>query len=136
MLIYMLHFIYCQQYLLINHKRMFHTKNDCHYLMNIFIESRFSFYQVNSIYFLRHLFLNFISINRMCWKLFYDFSHFFHFSGGYNSIFAFLNSFVHIWMYLYYGLSALGPSFQKYLWWKKYLTMLQMVWLFPSVVSC
>lgn len=48
-------------------------------------------------------------------------------SGGYNSIFAFLNSFVHIWMYLYYGISALGPAFQKYLWWKKYLTMLQMV---------
>ncbi|XP_055933131.1 elongation of very long chain fatty acids protein 1-like isoform X1 [Argiope bruennichi] len=47
--------------------------------------------------------------------------------GGYNSIFAFLNSFVHTWMYLYYGLSALGPSFQKYLWWKKYLTLLQMV---------
>ncbi|GFY41949.1 elongation of very long chain fatty acids protein AAEL008004 [Trichonephila inaurata madagascariensis] len=48
-------------------------------------------------------------------------------AGGYNSIFAFLNSFVHTWMYLYYGLSALGPSFQKYLWWKKYLTILQMV---------
>ena len=51
-------------------------------------------------------------------------------AGGYNSIFAFLNSFVHIWMYLYYGLSALGPAFQKYLWWKKYLTMLQMVQFF------
>ncbi|XP_035217580.1 elongation of very long chain fatty acids protein 1-like [Stegodyphus dumicola] len=56
-------------------------------------------------------------------------------AGGYNSIFAFLNSFVHIWMYLYYGLSALGPAFQKYLWWKKYLTMLQMVQFFLVFAS-
>lgn len=35
------------------------------------------------------------------------------------------NSFIHIIMYSYYFLSALGPSVQKYLWWKKYLTRLQ-----------
>lgn len=51
-------------------------------------------------------------------------------AGGYNSIFAFINSFVHMWMYAYYGLAALGPSFQKYLWWKKYLTIFQMVQFF------
>ena len=28
-------------------------------------------------------------------------------------------------MYTYYGLAALGPSIQPYLWWKKYLTKLQ-----------
>ncbi|GAB0092072.1 Elongation of very long chain fatty acids protein [Sergentomyia squamirostris] len=38
-----------------------------------------------------------------------------------------LNTAVHILMYLYYGLSALGPAVQPYLWWKKYLTMIQMV---------
>lgn len=38
-----------------------------------------------------------------------------------------LNTFVHIIMYLYYLLAALGPRFQKYIWWKKYLTVLQMV---------
>nr|XP_042909565.1 elongation of very long chain fatty acids protein AAEL008004 [Parasteatoda tepidariorum] len=48
-------------------------------------------------------------------------------AGGYNTIFPLLNSFVHVWMYLYYGLAAFGPSLQKYLWWKKYLTKLQMV---------
>ncbi|XP_064482573.1 very long chain fatty acid elongase 7-like [Ornithodoros turicata] len=36
-----------------------------------------------------------------------------------------LNSFVHIVMYSYYFLSALGPSVQKYLWWKRYLTTIQ-----------
>lgn len=35
------------------------------------------------------------------------------------------NSFIHIIMYSYYFLSALGPAVQKYLWWKKYLTRLQ-----------
>ncbi|KAH9399517.1 PREDICTED: elongation of very long chain fatty acids protein AAEL008004-like [Rhagoletis zephyria] len=29
-------------------------------------------------------------------------------------------------MYLYYGLSSLGPSVQPYLWWKKYITQLQL----------
>ncbi|GAB0092075.1 Elongation of very long chain fatty acids protein [Sergentomyia squamirostris] len=38
-----------------------------------------------------------------------------------------LNSGVHVLMYLYYGLSALGPAIQPYLWWKKYLTMIQMI---------
>lgn len=30
-------------------------------------------------------------------------------------------------MYSYYGLAAIGPHMQKYLWWKKYLTSLQLV---------
>jgi len=30
-------------------------------------------------------------------------------------------------MYAYYGLAAIGPHMQKYLWWKKYLTRMQMV---------
>lgn len=47
--------------------------------------------------------------------------------GGNNAFFPFLNSGVHTIMYLYYGLSAFGPSMQKYLWWKKYLTKLQLI---------
>ena len=38
-----------------------------------------------------------------------------------------INCFVHIWMYMYYGLAALGPEVQKYLWWKKYITKMQLV---------
>lgn len=45
------------------------------------------------------------------------------------------NSFVHGVMYSYYGLSSLGPSIQKYLWWKKYLTQLQLVKFKNSVLS-
>lgn len=47
--------------------------------------------------------------------------------GGHSTFFAFVNSFVHILMYFYYGLSAVGPEMNKYLWWKKYMTTFQMV---------
>ncbi|CAL4121617.1 unnamed protein product, partial [Meganyctiphanes norvegica] len=46
--------------------------------------------------------------------------------GGHSTLYGFLNSFVHMVMYTYYLLSALGPEFKKYLWWKKYLTKLQL----------
>ncbi len=39
---------------------------------------------------------------------------------------ALCNSFVHILMYFYYGMSSIGPHMQKYLWWKKYLTKIQL----------
>ena len=42
---------------------------------------------------------------------------------------AMINAGVHVIMYFYYGLSAAGPRFQKYLWWKKYLTAVQLVGL-------
>ncbi|NXT65105.1 ELOV4 protein, partial [Chaetops frenatus] len=38
-----------------------------------------------------------------------------------------MNAFIHVIMYMYYGLAACGPKFQKYLWWKRYLTILQLV---------
>ena len=47
--------------------------------------------------------------------------------GGHATFFGFLNSFVHVPMYLYYFLAAFGPKMQKYLFWKKYLTAFQMV---------
>lgn len=47
--------------------------------------------------------------------------------GGHSTFFGLLNTFVHIVMYSYYLFAAMGPQFQKYLWWKKYLTSLQMV---------
>lgn len=40
---------------------------------------------------------------------------------------AMINSFVHIIMYLYYALAAMGPTVAKYLWWKRYLTIIQLV---------
>lgn len=47
--------------------------------------------------------------------------------GGHATFFGMLNTFVHIIMYTYYLLAAMGPKYQKYLWWKKHLTTMQMI---------
>lgn len=46
--------------------------------------------------------------------------------GGMGSFHAMVNSSVHVIMYFYYGLAAAGPRFQKFLWWKKYMTAIQL----------
>ncbi|XP_054706389.1 elongation of very long chain fatty acids protein AAEL008004-like isoform X1 [Uloborus diversus] len=46
---------------------------------------------------------------------------------GFHIITGMINSIVHVIMYSYYGLTAIGPEVQKYLWWKKYLTTIQMM---------
>ncbi|XP_036409827.1 ELOVL fatty acid elongase 8a [Megalops cyprinoides] len=51
-------------------------------------------------------------------------------AGGQSFLIGVINSFVHIVMYLYYGLAALGPRVQRYLWWKRYLTSLQLLQFF------
>lgn len=38
-----------------------------------------------------------------------------------------VNSLIHTVMYGYFYLAALGPHMQKYLWWKKYLTQMQLM---------
>ncbi|TRY75654.1 hypothetical protein TCAL_00502 [Tigriopus californicus] len=47
--------------------------------------------------------------------------------GGHASFFGLLNTFVHIFMYFYYFVAALGPEYKKYIWWKQHMTTLQMV---------
>ena len=40
------------------------------------------------------------------------------------------NCFIHVLMYSYYGMAALGPQYRKYIWWKKYMTSMQLVRFF------
>ncbi|KAH9383217.1 hypothetical protein HPB48_024052 [Haemaphysalis longicornis] len=55
-----------------------------------------------------------------------------------------VNASVHAIMYSYYFLSLLGPAVQKHLWWKRYLTQLQLVQFIvlslhgcvPFVIDC
>ncbi|XP_066481188.1 very long chain fatty acid elongase 1 isoform X1 [Tiliqua scincoides] len=47
--------------------------------------------------------------------------------GGMGTFHAMVNCVVHVVMYFYYGLSAAGPAFQKYLWWKKHITAVQLL---------
>jgi len=46
--------------------------------------------------------------------------------GGHTTFCGFLNMGIHTIMYFYYFLAALGPHMQPYLWWKKYLTKMQL----------
>lgn len=58
--------------------------------------------------------------------------------------FPLLNSAVHVVMYGYYALAALGPGYRKHLWWKKYVTLFQIGQflalslhaLIPAIVDC
>lgn len=45
---------------------------------------------------------------------------------GHGTFHALCNCFVHTFMYTYYFMSSF-PTLKKYLWWKKYLTTLQMI---------
>ena len=47
--------------------------------------------------------------------------------GGHSTFFGLCNTFVHFFMYLYYMMAALGPQYQKYIWWKRHMTNLQMI---------
>ena len=50
-----------------------------------------------------------------------------NFAPGGNSVFGpAQNSVVHVIMYSYYFLASFGPKYRKFLWWKKYLTLLQL----------
>lgn len=44
-----------------------------------------------------------------------------------NGVGTVLNAFVHMVMYSYFALAACGPSIQRYLWWKRYITQIQLV---------
>ncbi|VVC42056.1 ELO family, conserved site,ELO family [Cinara cedri] len=46
--------------------------------------------------------------------------------GGQGAFFGTVNSFVHVIMYSYYLLTIINPEYKK-AWWKKYLTILQLV---------
>ncbi|XP_054155280.1 elongation of very long chain fatty acids protein AAEL008004-like [Oppia nitens] len=41
-------------------------------------------------------------------------------------LFSLMNSFIHFLMYGYYFLSAFGPRVKRYLWWKRYITQMQL----------
>ena len=47
-------------------------------------------------------------------------------AGGSSIFGAYFNSVVHVFMYSYYLIAALGPKYKRYLGWKKYLTIGQM----------
>lgn len=55
--------------------------------------------------------------------------------GGIATSYCLLNVLVHILMYTYYYLSSVSEAVQKSLWWKKYITIFQMV-QFAVILAC
>ncbi|KAJ0180128.1 hypothetical protein K1T71_004719 [Dendrolimus kikuchii] len=51
-------------------------------------------------------------------------------AGGHGTFSNIVNNLVHVIMYSYYMVAAMGPKYQKYLWWKKHLTTLQLAQFF------
>uniref|UniRef100_A0A182UI04 Elongation of very long chain fatty acids protein n=1 Tax=Anopheles melas TaxID=34690 RepID=A0A182UI04_9DIPT len=49
------------------------------------------------------------------------------FPGGHGVFMGFINSFVHVVMYAYYFLTSANPKYKNNLWWKKYITQLQII---------
>ncbi|KAL0109561.1 hypothetical protein PUN28_014550 [Cardiocondyla obscurior] len=47
--------------------------------------------------------------------------------GEQGVIIGLFNSMVHVIMYSYYLIAALGPKYKKYLWWKRYMTSIQLM---------
>jgi len=56
--------------------------------------------------------------------------------GGASYFGPLCNSFIHAVMYTYYMLTAVGPHMQKYLWWKRYLTKMQITQFLLIVGYC
>ncbi|CAF0744793.1 unnamed protein product [Adineta steineri] len=54
--------------------------------------------------------------------------------GGQSLFIVIINSFIHVIMYAYYGLSACGSHIQKYLWWKRYLTQAQIIQFIAVII--
>lgn len=80
----------------------------------IFFVLRKKYNQVSKLHVFHH---SFVPI--FCW--FYLKYH----PGATMAFFPLVNTFVHTIMYSYYFLATFGPKIQPFLWWKKYLTSLQ-----------
>lgn len=83
----------------------------------VFFVLRKSYKQITFLHIYHHI----IMVITTYWVMrFYGF-------GGQYILMGFLNTFVHSVMYMYYFLTALMPEMKSSLWWKKYLTIIQLV---------
>ncbi|XP_011405756.2 PREDICTED: elongation of very long chain fatty acids protein 4-like isoform X2 [Amphimedon queenslandica] len=57
-------------------------------------------------------------------------------AGGQSVLGAWINCLVHVVMYSYYALSALGPALKPYLWWKHHITHLQLIQFSLAIIHC
>uniref|UniRef100_A0A1B0CCE1 Elongation of very long chain fatty acids protein n=2 Tax=Lutzomyia longipalpis TaxID=7200 RepID=A0A1B0CCE1_LUTLO len=80
--------------------------------------------------------LSFLHIYHHSSILFFIWIHVKWFPTGNSYLLMILNSGGHVIMYTYYTQCLLGPKFAKYLWWKKYITILQIIQFYVGVSFC
>ncbi|XP_002400757.3 elongation of very long chain fatty acids protein AAEL008004 [Ixodes scapularis] len=92
-------------------------------LDTVFCVLRKKFRQITHLHVIHHVI---VATNVWFWTLFAP--------EGQVALGLAINVFVHVIMYSYYFLATLGPGVQKYLWWKKYLTTLQIIQFGVSIL--
>ncbi|CAH2107726.1 unnamed protein product [Euphydryas editha] len=85
-------------------------------LDTVFFVLRKSNRQITSLHLHHHTLM---PITAWCGTTFYP--------GGQGILVGFFNAIVHIVMYTYYLITGFGDEYKKHLWWKKYVTILQLV---------
>jgi len=103
---------------LINLAYFFYLAKFIELLDTVFFILRKKFNQVSRLHVIHHAVMPIL-----CWACAKYLSKF---ANETVAFFPLVNTGVHSIMYTYYGLSTLGPWIQPYLWWKKYLTQLQL----------
>lgn len=85
------------------------------FLDTVFFVLRKKFAQVSALHVFHHV--------AVAWNMWMNTTY----GGQGQTVFVMtVNAFIHTIMYTYYFVAAMGPSYQKYLWWKRYLTQLQL----------
>lgn len=57
-------------------------------------------------------------------------------ANGTSAVAALMNSILHVLLYYYYCISTIGQKYQKYVWWKRYFVLLQMLQFCILIVFC
>ncbi|CAD7003756.1 unnamed protein product [Ceratitis capitata] len=87
------------------------------YFDTVFFVLRKSYKQITFLHVYHHIMMTSLSL------LYVKYSG----GGGHASMIGILNTLVHVFMYAYYLMSATRPEMKNSLWWKKYVTSLQLV---------
>ncbi|KAH8312866.1 hypothetical protein KR044_013382, partial [Drosophila immigrans] len=86
-------------------------------LDTVFFVLRKSFKQITTLHLVHHVFMPFAT---------YTITMLFGY-GGHGVVMGILNTFTHVVMYTYYYLSSQNQKIRQSIWWKQYVTILQMI---------
>ena len=103
----------------------FYVIKGLEFLDTVFFILRKKFYKISFLHIFNHATM--FPIWWMCTAFF---------ANGTSGLAALINSIIHIIMYYYYIVSTIGPRYQKWIWWKKYIVQMQMLQFCILIVFC